>query len=190
MRNELGDYVRSVREAKGLSRGEAVRLMGYRNVAKGANRLVAVERGEIPDEELMKKIVRALELDPEKVYECIRTMEERREDERQRWLDEPAPVQLYMRVIPGVVLSKILGLDVPEETAIKEACAEAKRLHCQCMLALDRRKSVWIDGDGNVTGRKDEQRGEFSRPYMTLKGGRKKFVLRLSGGSTSIGDVG
>jgi len=179
MKSELGDYVRSVREAKGLSRGEVVRLMGYRNVAKGANRLVAIERGEIPDGELLKKIVRALELDPEKVDQCIRAVEERREEERQRWLDQPAPVQLFIKV-PGAVLSKTLPSDLPEEEAVKQACAEAKRLHCQCMLTLDRRRSVWIDKDGNVTGRKHEKRGETMRPYMILKGSKKKFVFNLS----------
>jgi len=103
--------------------------MGYRNVAKGANRLVAVERGEMPDEELLKKIPRALELDPEKVYERIRAVEERREEGCQRWLDQPTPVQLFIKV-SGAVLSKSLGYGVPEEEAVKQACAEAGRLHC------------------------------------------------------------
>jgi len=179
MANELGNYVRESREAKGLTRGEAVKKMGYKNIAKGANRLVAVERGEIPDEEFLRKIVNALELDIEKVNGCIKTVEDRREAEYQKWLDEPVPMELHLRLIPGVVGSKPVPSGLSEQKAIDWACAEAKRLRSRCCLALDRRRSVWISRDGDIVEETYARRGTSNIPYMTLKGSGKKFSFNL-----------
>ncbi len=181
MRNLLGEYVRRAREAKGLSRGELPKLMGYRNLQKGARRLYKVETGEIPDGLFLDKLISALDLDRERVYEYIETMEAETEAEFQAWLDHPVPMKLILRYAPCAYFERALPEHVTsEESAIQYACEVAREKGVLACLVLNRRWSVWISQKGEVYLRSEASRRDPNMPYVQVKGDKRKAVISRS----------
>ena len=62
--SRLAQYVHQQRLERKWSFGELARQVGYRNLAKGANKLCALEREGIATPELWRKVVEALGLEP------------------------------------------------------------------------------------------------------------------------------
>jgi len=63
MTNHLGTYFRQQRLQQGLTLGDLARRAGYRNVSKGANKIVAFEREGQITEELLARLADALGID-------------------------------------------------------------------------------------------------------------------------------
>ena len=105
------------RRRLGLSRGELVRRAGWRNVSKGANKLVRIERGEdvFPDDELRGRFARLLGITEDEMLAAMSEDFER--------LDRPAPPEVIVRVAAAVHV----GLDLPEGCTVEEALEIAKR---------------------------------------------------------------
>ncbi len=67
-----GKYLKEERLKQGLNTAELARLMGYKNVSKGMNRIIELERENIIIPEVLKRIVDALNLDHDHVHSLIR----------------------------------------------------------------------------------------------------------------------
>lgn len=176
---KLRSHFNSIRLAKKLSLGDLARLVGYQNIAKGANRIVRFERNGIIDDELLIKLARALAIN-------WATVEELAEQDRQehieawlKWADEPVPMKLVVRLMAAVYSTCPLPDEIttPEE-AERYACTVARLWQMQICLVLNRRQSVWIGVDGTVLRRTEATPfGNPNEPWMQVRG--KRFLLDL-----------
>lgn len=144
------------------------RGLGYRNVNKGARKYLQWERAEgYPEEKQLQQLIRVMKLDPKEVEKAI----EQDQRDYEKWLDEPIPITLVVRLMSCVYVD----VDVPEnlspEEAIEFARQYARRTHLRVTLVKSRRESVYFDKNGDV---------EFiirERPCIMMKGRRFGFVL-------------
>jgi hypothetical protein len=146
MNNEMGQYVRRQRETLGLTPAMLVRAMGYENINKGIRRLMELEGFGRRDEVFWLSICDQLSLDQQEIL----TAEKADDATYQAWLDEPIPMELAIRWIPGVYSSVALsegvaGDPVKAEEFARKVARDKKRKVC---LVLSRRKKLWVDEHG------------------------------------------
>ena len=111
MRSQLANHFRSVREEQGLGFVELARIVGYKNVTKGCNRIQQFEQRDEVHADLLRKLADALGVDNETVDRLID--EDHREHVRKwnKWADQPIRPYLVTRLIPAVYSSKKLPED-------------------------------------------------------------------------------
>lgn len=176
----VASHFKAQRLAKNLSLGDVARLVGYKNIAKGANRIVRFEREGIIDDELLIKIAKTLAIDWATVEELAEQDRQEHIEAWNKWADEPVPMKMVLRLMAAIYSTCPLPSEIttPEE-AEKYACAVARLRRMQVCLVLQRRQSVWIDTHGVVLRRTEATPfGDPNLPWMRLKGGRK-FLLNL-----------
>lgn len=177
MNKHLSDYVSQQRQLKGIRLGPLAEMLGYKNRSKGAQRILAFERGgEITDDFLIK-LIRALDLDENEVSEAMN----KDLAEWEEWLNEPVPMRMIVRIMAAVYCPH----SIPESiTTVEDAEAYARQFakekRLRVCLALNRRESVWIGADGEIEGRTYAEPGIPNIPYTTL-GGTQKFLFDFSG---------
>ncbi len=110
-----GKYFKEQRLKQGLNTAELARLMGYKNVSKGMNRIIDLERENIIIPEVLKRIVEALNLDHDHVNNLIK--KDRDEDKRkfEEWVNEPVEMYYIMRLMPTIYLSYDLPTNINTE---------------------------------------------------------------------------
>jgi transcriptional regulator with XRE-family HTH domain len=171
----LSSHFKAQRLARSLNLGDLARLVGYRNIGKGMNRILRFEREDIVKEDLLLKIAGALGID-------WATVEQLADQDRQehiqawnKWADEPVPMELVIRLMPAIYSPRPLPAEITTpEAAEVFACDLARQLHKKICLVVSRRKSVWINEDGIVENRTEASpfRGP-NMPWMQIKGGRR-----------------
>lgn len=62
MATKLAKYIKQERVKQGLSYAKLSRSMGYRNINKGMRRIAEIEREGKADSEILRKVVKALNL--------------------------------------------------------------------------------------------------------------------------------
>ncbi len=82
MTNDLGSYFRDQRIRQDISLGQFARRLGYRNVSKGANRIVRFEREGVITETLLIHLAEELRIDMATVE---RLMDEDRQEQLREW---------------------------------------------------------------------------------------------------------
>ena len=112
LRNLIGHH----RQDKGLNFGQLAELSGYKNRSKWAIRICNFEREGVGDDEMVGKVIQALEIDHQEVQEAIQ------KDYAiwEKWANEPVPMQMLIR-ITGVI---ILIHDMPPEVTSRESAIE------------------------------------------------------------------
>jgi transcriptional regulator with XRE-family HTH domain len=171
MESKLAEHFRNARLNKGLTIGELTRLVGYKNVSKGANRITAFERGGGIHADLCCKLADVLGIDHLTVD---RLMEEDRRQffaEWNAWASEPIRPYLIIRLMAAVYSPH----DLPEEIqSVEEAEAYAAHVartrRLRCCLVLSRRISVWIEADGSISGATEAVPGEPNTPVTRIGG--------------------
>jgi len=169
--SQLGDFIRGERLRRGLTLGRLARMVGYRNLAKGARRIACLEQIGTATPDLLVNVVEALSLD-------WRTVERSAEEDRQErlraweaWVCQPTPMHLVVRLMAAVYARTALPPEVrTQEQAEAWACTFARSHQCRVCLVLSRRWSVWIGADGQVEARTEARPGEPNIPYMRVKG--------------------
>ncbi len=152
---------------KGLTLGEIARGLGY-SVNKGTRKYLEWERGEeYPEEEKLRELIRVMELDPKEVKKAVE--QDRRDYEK--WLDEPIPMTLVVRIMPAVYADVKVPENLSPEEAEEWACQYARKEKRMVCLVLSRRESVWIDEQGEISSR------AAGRPFMSIGG--KRFSFRI-----------
>ena len=175
----LSSHFKSRRLARNLNPGEVARLVGYKNIAKGANRIVRFEREGIVKEDLLIKIAEVLEVDWATVEQLAEQDRRLHIEKWNRWADEPVPMKMVVRLMAAIYSN----CPIPSEITTSEeaeiyASALARLRHMQICLVLNRRQSVWIGADGTVARRTEATAfGGPNEPWMQVKG--RKFLLNL-----------
>ena len=177
---KLRSHVKAQRLAQNLTFGDLARLVGYKNIAKGANRIVRFEREGIVDDELLIKIAKALAIDWATVEELADQDRQEHIEAWTKWADEPVPMRLVIRWMAAIYSERLLPEEITTPEAAEEfACEQARQLKRQLCLVLSRRKSVWITEEGVILSRTEATPfGGPNEPWMQLKGGRK-FLLNF-----------
>ncbi len=175
----VASHFKAQRLAKNLNLGELARLVGYKNIGKGANCIVRFERQGIINDDLLIKMAKALEIDWATVEEIA--AQDRREhiEAWTKWADEPVPMKMVLRLIAAIYSNCRIPSEITTPEAAEEyACAVARLRRMQVCLVLSRRKSVWITEEGAVQKRTEATPFDGpNEPWMQLKG--RKFLLGL-----------
>lgn len=176
MGTHLGDFLKARREERGWTLGDVARRLGYANVTKGARRLHLMEKGEAVFPDLLEKLVPLLGIDPAQVEELHAQDSREYVAAWERWADEPVPIQIVVRCIPGVFGNHAVPaeLTTPEEV-VAYAQEYARRIGKKVFVVLSRRVTVSINESGEVSGRHEATPDIDPRPCMRV--GNKPFVL-------------
>jgi hypothetical protein len=172
----LGSFIRAERVGRGLTLGQLASLVGYRNLNRGARRIICLEQSGTARPDLMAHVAEALALDRAVVERLA--YEDRQERLRawEAWVNEPVPMFLVVRLIAAVYVRKGLPLEVmTKEDAETWACNFARQHRCCVCLVVSRRWSVWIDADGQIQARTEARPGEPNMPLMRVQG--RRFLL-------------
>jgi hypothetical protein len=184
MSNHLGEFVNARRLELDLSRSETVRKLGYTNLNRGCRRLCDVEGGLWINEDFLMRLTTLLGIEPRVIQELIDRDRQEYVAEWEKWADEPVPISVVMRAIPGFMVGVTVPADVktPDET-IAFAQGLAARLGKKVFVVLSRRETVGINEQGEITGRFKATPEHDPAPSMHL--GNKKFLFHFG----SIGEI-
>jgi hypothetical protein len=178
MATYLGTHFREQRHKQSLSLGQLARLLGYRNVSKGANKLVRLEREGIVDEQLLVRLAGVLGIEPSRVQSLIEQDRQEYLHAWEAWVSQPVPMQLIVKYMPAVYGT----VPMPDEVTTPEQAEAFAREYAQrhgrsVCLAVSRRLSVWIDKGGNVEARTEAAPDYPNTPFMRLNGSGRMFVM-------------
>ncbi|MGO9572575.1 MAG: hypothetical protein ACLP5H_34090 [Desulfomonilaceae bacterium] len=175
MNKHLRTLFREQRERKGERLGQLAEMIGYTNHNKGARLILQFEREGIASDDLLQKLITALQIDHEDMIQAM----EKDKAEWEAWVSEPVPMQMILRPISAVNLLHPMPPEIEtSEDAEKYAQNYAKEKGYRVCLVLSRRESVWINGNGEIACRTFAKPGVPNIPYTTL-GGQRKFVFRV-----------
>ena len=69
--SHLSKFFRDRRLERGLSPGQAARLLGFTNITKGANRIQSLERGDKVRPDLLGRLAEVLAISPEEIRQQV-----------------------------------------------------------------------------------------------------------------------
>jgi hypothetical protein len=177
MPSHLGTHFQAQRLDRGLTLGQLARMVGYRSVSKGANRIARLERDGVVNELLLGHLAEALGIDRATVESLIQ--QDRQEYLRawEEWVNAPVPMRLIVKYLPAVYGTTELpeGVTTPEE-AERFACEYARRHRRPVCLAVSRRLSIWINQRGKVEVRTEAVPDKPNVPFMRLRGRNQPFL--------------
>jgi transcriptional regulator with XRE-family HTH domain len=178
MSTHLSRFFRQRRESLKLSFGDVARRLGYKNVAKGANKVITFERDGSIRPDLFSKLAAVLEISVEDICRCI----EEDKAEWQRWADEPIEPHLVARIMCAVYSTKRIPVELQASREAMEqfASAFARERKWRVWLVVSKRIRIWFNEQGQQTGVTEDTFEESFGPFMRLGG--KKFMLNLLNG--------
>ncbi len=172
--SHLSNLFRRRRMERGLRPGQLARLLGYKNITKGANRIQSFENGGKARPDLLGNLAKALEISPEEIQGAIV------EDYRNwlAWADEPIRPHVVVRLLAAVYQR----VELPDEALDPEAAeAFAARLarerRMRTWLVLSRRASIQFDKAGRRLGRMEATPEMSCEPHAVIGGRRVQFDL-------------
>lgn len=180
MTNYLGEWFWARRAERQWPLAEVARRLGYRNVSKGCNKLQRFERDGLVDDAFLRKLAALLGVSEGVVRYLIR--QDRNEYLRawEEWVEQPTPIRMAMRAIPGFMAAVPVPDDVTTpEQAVAYAQTLAAAKHKKVFVTLSRREMVGITELGEVNGHFHARPDADPCPLMSL--GRVKFLFRTDG---------
>jgi hypothetical protein len=152
--------------------------VGYRNVSKGANKLIRLEREGIIEEQLLVRLAETLGIELPTVQSLMEQDRQAYLQAWETWVNQPVPMQLIVKYIPAVYGTVPLPdeIQTPEQAEAYASDYAPKHGRSVC-LAVSRRLSIWIDKNGEVLDRTEATPDYPNTPYMRLKGSGKKFLV-------------
>ena len=180
--NHLGEHIKARRLELGLGRGEVARLLGYSNVNKACRRLCDIEDGRRLDKAFLVQLTKLLRIEPQIIQEKIDCDRAEFVAAWNKWADEPVPIQIAVRWIPGF----IAGVRVPDDVKTPEQAVAfgqslAAQKHKKVFVILSRRVTVGIKESGEIDGQFDATPADNPSPFMELSG--KKFLIHFNSNS-------
>lgn len=176
--SHLADYFGKVRREQGLSLAELVKRLGYRNIAKGCNRILRFEQRSEIHPDLLDKLSEALGIDRQTVAALV---EQDRRDCFENWLQwvrQPIQPYVIVRLVAAAYKREELPAEVQTAEEAEAAAAEiARRWEKKVCLVWSRRVAVWFNEQGTIVGRTESSPDQWSLPYMRLPGRRRTFLL-------------
>ncbi|MBY0459311.1 MAG: hypothetical protein K2V38_18435 [Gemmataceae bacterium] len=179
MTNYMGQWFGNIRGWHGWPLAEVASRMEYRNVSKCCNKVLAVEREGVADDNFLQRLAAVLGISEGVV--AYLTRQDRLAYLRawEEWADQPVPVRVVLRAVPGFMMEIAVPDTVTPDAAIAFAQAHAARLHKKVFVVLSRRVSVGITEAGVVNGRFDTR--PDADPCPLVSGGRQRFLFRVGG---------
>lgn len=172
MNDHLRKLVHRYRVDEHLNFRELAELSGYKNSNKWSIKICNFEReGHGPDE-MIRRLIEALQIPFNEVKEANKKDLKK----YQSWLDEPVPIELLIKPLPGVYFK----VDIPDyvdspEKAVELAASKSKELNFESCLILNRKKSVWFNCDGSLKFEEEKEDG-VTGPFMSV--GSKQFIFQ------------
>jgi hypothetical protein len=161
--HHLADHLRHQRLVQAISLGGLARRLGYCNVSKGARRIETFEQsGQAKPMDLPLRVAEVLGVSNDE----LRRLAWLDYLAWQRWLNEPVPMQLIVRLMPAVYCKECLPEEITTEQAERFAAQVAIERRRQVCLVVSRRLSVYFDQQGKVIARNE------APPFVQI-GGRK-----------------
>jgi len=144
--------------------------IGWRNLNKGARRILALERGETVDRPLYGRLVELLGISAEAVAEAER-LDAARALELRRTPVEP---EVVVRLTAAVWKRCPIPEDARNGKALVDfGVSTARHYHNVVCLRLPNRTTLWIDRHGEIYHRSEpDQLGRASTPSVSI-GGRR-----------------
>jgi transcriptional regulator with XRE-family HTH domain len=170
--SNLGTLFRNRRVERGLTTGQLARLVGYRNLTRGCNRIHKFESGGKVSPDLLARLALALEVTPDEIRSPLS------EDYREwlAWANEPMRPYTVIRHLACVYQRIELPDDALDPEAAEVFAArlarERKRMVC---LVLNRRLSIGFDATGNEYQRLEATPEMPCEPYVEIGGRRCLF---------------
>jgi transcriptional regulator with XRE-family HTH domain len=181
--SHLGTFFRSRRVERGLTTGQLARLLGYRNLTRGCNRIQKFEAGGKVSPDMLARLSSALEVTPDEIRRSLS------EDYREwlAWSNEPMRPYAVIRHLACVYQRIELPDDArdPEAAEAFAARLARERIRMVC-LVLNRRLSIGFDATGNESQRLEATPEMPCEPYVEIGGRRYLFNFA---GDTSIRPV-
>lgn len=178
MTNHLGEWFWGRRTERHWPLGEVARRLGYRNVSKGANKVLRLEREGMADDHFLRLLAAVLGISEGVVVYLTRQDRLAYLRAWQEWADQPTPIRVVMRAVPGFMVEMALPNDVTTpERAVAFGQAVAARHHAKAFVVLNRRESVGITEAGTLNGRFHTRPDTDPCPLVSV--GRQRFLFRV-----------
>ena len=177
MPTRTGAYLAEQRRTQHLSPQRLAAALGYTNLAKGARRILALERDGNAVDGLLDNIINVLGLDHDQVHALV--AEDRRlfEEAWQRWADEAVEPELRRRLMPAIWGRAQMPKGLSREEAVEFAKTRAVESRLTYVLVWSRKEEVWCYPEG-TTLVKTMKVGEAAGPFTRLRGrGSRGFIF-------------
>ncbi|MBY0513936.1 MAG: helix-turn-helix domain-containing protein [Gemmataceae bacterium] len=178
--NYMGEWFWGRRAERHWSLAEVAVRLGYANVSKCCNKVLRVEREGVADDGFLQRLAAVLEIS-EGVIRYL-TRQDRNSYLRawQEWSDQPMPLRVVVRAVPGFMMEVAIPHDVTtEDAAVAFGQFYAARHHAKVFVVLNRRESVGITEAGDINGRFDTRPDTDPNPLVGVR--RQKFLFRTGG---------
>jgi hypothetical protein len=177
MPTRTGAYLAEQRRTQHLSPQRLAAALGYTNLAKGARRILALERDGNAVDGLLDNIIIVLGLDYDHVHALV--AEDRRlfEEAWQHWVDEPVEPELRRRLMPAIWGRAQMPKGLSREEAVEFAKTRAVETRLTYVLVWSRKEEVWCYPEGS-TRVVTMKVGEAAGPFTRLRGhGNRGFIF-------------
>ncbi len=139
MQSELARHFSSVRRNKGIRLGQLARMVGYRNVSKGANRIDRFEQWSRIHEDLLLKLAAALGIDHQTVARLIEEDRRRYLDDWEQWVNTPIRPSIILGHIGGFCWGEPIPEGLTKAAAEEYAASIAKQKKNPILLIVSRK---------------------------------------------------
>lgn len=167
--NRTGQYLAEQRRARRLTPQQLAAAIGYRNVAKGARRILALERQNVGVEDLLDRVVHALGLDRDYVSALAAADRRAYVEAWERWASEPVDPELRFRPFAALWLRAPLPRGLSKDETIAYASGRAATTGLTHVLVRSRKEEVWFYPDGS-SGTGFAKPGDAAGPYSMVAG--------------------
>jgi hypothetical protein len=150
MYTRTGAFIAEQRRAQRLNPQELASRVGYQNLGKGGNRILALERDGVTVPGLLDKIISVLELDPDHVRALVEEDRQEFQDAWERWINEPVEPELRRRLIPATWGRIRMPEGLSREGAVEFAKTRAVEERLTYLLIPSRREEVWCYPSGRI----------------------------------------
>jgi len=160
-----GRLIATTRKKRRLTPQRLARELGWRNLEKGARKILALERAEATDDELLERIVTFLDISPEARAEAERLDAER----LLQILATPVEPEMLMRLMPAVYKRVAIPPETrSEESLVALARENARQCKRNVWLQLPNRVTLWLDETGEIYHRSEPGLTAAAAPRSTL----------------------
>jgi transcriptional regulator with XRE-family HTH domain len=181
--SHVSSLFRRRRVDRGLSIGQLARLLGYRNVSKGCNRIQGFEGGGKVAPDLLARLASELAITPDEIRHALG------EDYRDwlAWANQPVRPHVVLRYLACVYQRIELPDDALDPEAAELFASDlARERRFKVCLVLSRRISVWYDATGREYARTEATPEMPCEPYAVIGGKRVQFDF---GGSNVLRQI-
>ena len=184
MQSALARHFATIRRRRGIRLGELARMIGYKNVSKGASQIDKFEKWNEIHETLLMKLADALGIDGQTVARLIQEDRHRYVKEWTQWADSRVRPSLIFGHVGGFCWGETLPEGTTREAAEEYAADIAKEKDRPILLVFSRRLSIDFDREGNRVSVNEAQPGDINVPYLRF--GRRKAMFNFAAGTMKV----